>query len=64
MKALRSIARQIPVVLTSGYGATPLEVSPGDRSATGLPDAVLAKPYTAAQLRATLQKVMRERVRA
>jgi PAS domain S-box-containing protein len=57
MRAMRSIAPQIPVVLTSGYGATPLEDSPGDRPGAA-PNAVLAKPYTAAQLLAVLQKVM------
>jgi PAS domain S-box-containing protein len=58
MKELRSIAPRIPVVLTSGYGATPLEEPTSGERAPAVPDAVLAKPYDVAQLLATLQKVM------
>jgi PAS domain S-box-containing protein len=58
MRHLRSIAARIPVVLTSGYGATPLEDSTSGERDPAAPDAVLAKPYDVAQLLATLQKVM------
>jgi PAS domain S-box-containing protein len=69
---LRRIAPQVPVVLTSGYGAAPIEDSWGGHSAAeggrheeggtqraASPDAVLAKPYAAKQLVAALQQVMR-----
>jgi PAS domain S-box-containing protein len=59
LKALRRIAPDVPIVLTSGYGATPLE-DPQIASQPGIvPDAVLAKPYAVEQLFATLQQVMR-----
>jgi PAS domain S-box-containing protein len=59
LRELRQIAPQIPVVLTSGYGSIPLEGSGVDSRPGAVPDAVLAKPYAAQQLLATLQKVMR-----
>ncbi len=59
LKELRRIAPTIPVVLTSGYGSLPLEGSGLDSRPGAVPDAVLAKPYAAEQLLATLQQVMR-----
>jgi PAS domain S-box-containing protein len=55
LSALRRIAPNVPVVLTSGYGTTRLdeERKPGEG-----PDAVLAKPYVAEHLVATLKRVM------
>jgi CheY-like chemotaxis protein len=58
LKELRRIAPEIPVVLTSGYGGR-LEDSQGGRQSGAVPDAVLAKPYAAEKLLATLQQVMR-----
>ncbi|HEY4015269.1 MAG TPA: PAS domain S-box protein [Polyangiaceae bacterium] len=52
LKVLRSIAAEIPVILTSGYGLDD-EPKRGDG-----PDAVLPKPYTAELLLATLRRMM------
>jgi CheY-like chemotaxis protein len=53
---LRQIAPEVPVVLTSGYGAMSLE-----RENTGIArsDAVLAKPYSPERLVETLLRVMK-----
>jgi PAS domain S-box-containing protein len=59
LKELRRIAPEIPVVLTSGYGARRLGDSQNVPQSGALPDAVLAKPYAAEELLATLQQVMR-----
>jgi two-component system cell cycle sensor histidine kinase/response regulator CckA len=59
LKELRRIAPGVPVVLTSGYGATPPGLSEIGAEPGVAPDAVLAKPYAAAQLVGTLQQVMR-----
>ena len=56
LRQLRLLAPTVPVVLTSGYGAGPLEDQPP--GAEG-PDAVLAKPYLAEELLATIRRVMR-----
>jgi PAS domain S-box-containing protein len=58
LKELRRIAPHVPVVLTSGYGAAPLEDSQTAPQPDAVPDVVLAKPYRAEQLLATLQQVM------
>jgi CheY-like chemotaxis protein len=58
MQDLRRIAPDVPVVLTSGYAAVP-----SDAGQEVQPDAVLAKPYRAEHLLATLQDVMRIRRR-
>ncbi len=60
LRELRRIAPNVPVVLTSGYGATPIELSQATPDAA-VPDAVLAKPYPAARLVGTLLEVMRRR---
>jgi PAS domain S-box-containing protein len=59
LKELRRIAPEVPIVLTSGYGARRLEDSQNGPPAGAAPDAVLAKPYAAEQLLATLRQVMR-----
>jgi PAS domain S-box-containing protein len=59
LKDLRRIAPEVPVVLTSGYGATPLEDSQTGSLVGIVPDAVLGKPYDVEQLFATLRQVMR-----
>jgi PAS domain S-box-containing protein len=58
---LRRIAPGLPVVLTSGYGAAHLERPEGAPPQGDAPDAVLAKPYTARQLVAALEGVIRPR---
>jgi two-component system cell cycle sensor histidine kinase/response regulator CckA len=60
-KELRRIVPGLPVVLTSGYGAAHLEGSQDGAGQGGSPDAVLAKPYTARQLLAALEGVIRAR---
>jgi CheY-like chemotaxis protein len=50
MKAIRELAPQVPVVLTSGHGQVPESIAQ--------PDALLAKPYTVPELLATLRRVM------
>jgi CheY-like chemotaxis protein len=50
MKAMREIAPQIPIVLTSGHGQVPESIAQ--------PNALLAKPYTVPELLATLRRVM------
>ncbi|HEY2516659.1 MAG TPA: response regulator, partial [Polyangiaceae bacterium] len=55
LKELRKLSPMVPVVLMSGYGATPFEASPGGPE----PDAVLAKPYSAERLLGAIQSVMR-----
>jgi PAS domain S-box-containing protein len=59
LRELRRIAPEVPVVLTSGYGATPLEDSQSASQPDVVPDAVLGKPYDMEQLFAALQRVMR-----
>jgi signal transduction histidine kinase/CheY-like chemotaxis protein len=56
LRHLRRIAPDLPVILTSGYGAAYLddEPAPGER-----PDAVLPKPYASEELFATIERVMR-----
>ena len=54
LKELRRLSN-VPVVLMSGYGATPFEATPEGPE----PDAVLAKPYSAERLLSALQLVMR-----
>ena len=58
LAALRRIAPEIPVVLTSGYGSTRLDDDPENRCR---PDAVLPKPYAAEDLVETLKRVMAAR---
>ena len=58
LRELRQIAPEVPVILTSGYGATSLD-EPGASSREPSPDAVLAKPYSADELFRILQRVMR-----
>jgi PAS domain S-box-containing protein len=55
LRHLRSIAPEIPVVLTTGYGSAPLD----DEPRAERPDAVLPKPYAEEELFATLRRVMR-----
>jgi PAS domain S-box-containing protein len=52
---LRRIAPTVPVVLTSGYGSSPVDDAPGGAR----PDAVLGKPYGSRELRETIARVMR-----
>ena len=56
LAALRRIAPEVPVVLTSGYGSARLEDEP--TSGAG-PDAVLSKPYSVDRLLETLRRVMK-----
>jgi two-component system cell cycle sensor histidine kinase/response regulator CckA len=58
MRELRRIAGNVPIVLTTGYGMTPAEFSQIGPQPGAVPDAVLAKPYSADRLVGTLQKVM------
>lgn len=60
LKELRRIAPEVPVVLTSGYGTTPLDDEPAGSEG---PDAVLPKPYSAERLLATLLRVTKGRAR-
>jgi PAS domain S-box-containing protein len=55
MRELRRIAPQVPVVLMSGFGSTPLEQQARSPDA---PDAVLPKPYRSERLLETLRSVM------
>ncbi|HEY8090625.1 MAG TPA: PAS domain S-box protein [Polyangiaceae bacterium] len=59
LQGLRRIAPDVPVILVSGYGATLLEDRKGDARSHPVPDAILAKPYSAEQLVGTLQRLMR-----
>ncbi len=59
LKELRRVAPGVPVVLTSGYGLTTPEDGPERPPPGAVPDATLAKPYSAEQLLATLRRVMR-----
>jgi PAS domain S-box-containing protein len=57
LQELRSIAPDVPVILTTGYGA--MRAGDSRRSPhAAAPDAVLAKPYAAQHLLAMLQQVM------
>lgn len=56
LQVLRAIAPGVPVILTSGYGATRLDDEP--KGGAG-PDAVLSKPYSMDHLLATLRRVMK-----
>ena len=56
LQVLRAIAPAVPVILTSGYGATRLDDEP--KGGAG-PDAVLSKPYSMDHLLATLRRVMK-----
>jgi len=58
MRELRRIAASVPIVLTTGYGMTPAEFSQIGPQPGAVPDAVLAKPYSADRLVGVLQKVM------
>src|SRR5208283_2688673 len=58
LRELRRIAPGIPVILSSGYGSTPLD---DESRLSGGPDAVLPKPYAAEHLVATLRRVIRNR---
>ena len=51
MKAMRELAPQVPIVLTSGHGQVPESIAQ--------PNALLAKPYTVPELLDTLRRVMR-----
>jgi CheY-like chemotaxis protein len=57
LRAMRRIAPGVPVVLTSGYGASTVKDSAIESGA--VPDAVLPKPYGVDPLLATLRRVMR-----
>ena len=58
LRELRRIAPGIPVILSSGYGSTPVD---DESRLSGGPDAVLPKPYAAEHLVATLRRVIRNR---
>jgi CheY-like chemotaxis protein len=57
LRELRRMAPDLPVVLTTGHGTTYLE----DAQVGDAPEAVLAKPYSAAQLVDALEQAMRGR---
>lgn len=59
LEELRRIAPEIPVILTSGYGATPFDGARVGAYPDVAPDAVLAKPYAVEHLFGLLDQVMR-----